>query len=97
MTQWMEYSTSSLGVPMGELWPGQVEHYRAYDAMMTEFATTGVYRDPVGGRVFPPGRAMLREPNREERRRLDRWRTTGKVKGTTRATKFIQPCGSKVG
>ncbi len=57
-----------------EVWPGQHEHHRQYEAMLAEHATTGVYRDPVTGRVFPPGSAMLRDPNREQRRRLAKWR-----------------------
>ncbi len=57
-----------------ELWPGQHEHQRQYDAMLVEHAASGVYRDPVTGCVFPPGNAMLRDPNRVQRRRLAAWR-----------------------
>ncbi len=65
---------------MRELWPGQHEHHRHHDLMMAEHATTGIYRDPVSGREFPPGGAMLRDPNREQRRRLAAWRASGKVR-----------------
>lgn len=62
-----------------ETWPGQREHHRHHDLMVAEHATTGVYRDPVSGRVFPPGQSMKRDPNRRERRRLEVWRRTGKA------------------
>ena len=62
-----------------ETWPGQHEHHRHHELMTTEHATTGVYRDPVSGRTFPPGQCMKREPNRKERRRLEVWRRTGKA------------------
>lgn len=41
----------------------------------------GRYLDPVSGRWFPRGQAMVRNPSREERRRLARWRRTGKCAG----------------
>lgn len=62
-----------------EQWPGQFAHWAAYEAMVGEHRMTGVYRDPVSGKQFPFGLQMKREPNREERRRLKRWRATGKV------------------
>ena len=63
-----------------EAWPGQHEHHRQHDLMMAEHTATGIYRDPVSGREFPPGGVMLRDPNREQRRRLKAWRASGKVR-----------------
>lgn len=40
------------------------------------------YLDPVSGRRFPKGKAMTMNPCRADRRRLARWRRTGKVKGS---------------
>lgn len=56
------------------------KHNEQVAEMDAEAARTGVYRDPVSGRKFPPGLHMKRDPNRDERRRLEHWRRTGKVK-----------------
>jgi hypothetical protein len=64
-----------------EAWPGQKLHHSQYAAMVEEHARTGMYRDPVTGKMFPQGLHMKREPSREERRRLKKWRATGKVVG----------------
>ena len=45
------------------------------------YGTTGRYRDPVSGRLFPKGLAAKLDPSREERRRLERWRRTGRIRG----------------
>ena len=39
----------------------------------------GRYTDPVSGRLFPEGSKLVKNPSREERRRLKHWRKTGKV------------------
>lgn len=48
---------------------------------MGTYGNTGRYRDPVSGRLFPRGRRMVMGPSRAERRRLERWRRTGRVSG----------------
>jgi hypothetical protein len=54
-------------------------HAEAYAAMMKTHATTGEYVDPISGKTFPLGNVMKEHPNREERRRLDRWRYSGAI------------------
>jgi hypothetical protein len=66
---WPKHSVATSGyhfardlasIAPGETWPGQAEHHRHHGLMLAEHATTGIYRDPVSGRTFPPGQAMLR-------------------------------------
>lgn len=57
-----------------EQWPGQHEHWRQYDQMMAESEKGGPYIDPVSGKPFPKGQCMLRDPNRTQRRVLEKWR-----------------------
>lgn len=55
------------------------EHAENYALMMDNFKILGKYIDPVSGKEFPPGQQMLEHPNRVQRRRLDKWRKTGKI------------------
>lgn len=60
-------------------------HKEAYQIMMeTGPNSEGRYLDPVSNRLFPVGRTMLEKPNRKQRRRLEAWRRTGRVKGLAR-------------
>lgn len=56
------------------------KHNRLVDIMRDSGTTEdGRYRDPVSHRLFPANCEMVKNPSREERRRLERWRKTGKV------------------
>lgn len=59
------------------------QHNAQVDAMLQggTYGSTGRYRDPVSGRLFPRGLHMVHDATRPERQRLKRWRRTGKVKG----------------
>ncbi len=48
------------------------EHNRHVAEMEARHAETGQYIDPVTGRELPT--PLVRDPNREQRRRLARWR-----------------------
>lgn len=58
-----------------------MSHNDVVDAMLAAgtYGATGRYRDPVSGRLFPRGMEAKHDPNRDERRRLRKWRRTGKV------------------
>ena len=43
------------------------------------YEETGKWIDPQTGKEFPPGVKLCPNPNRAERRRLERWRATGKA------------------
>jgi len=59
----------------------QERHNRQVAEMYrTGLDDAGLYTDPVTGRKFPSGRRIKMNPNRAERRRLARWRRTGRVK-----------------
>jgi len=55
------------------------EHAANYALMLENFRKTGKYIDPESGKEFPPGQQMLEHPNRVQRRRLEKWRNTGKI------------------
>lgn len=59
------------------------DHNAIVHAMLAggTYADTGRYRDPVSGRLFPLGQHAKLDPSRDERRRLARWRRTGRVHG----------------
>lgn len=42
---------------------------------------TGRYLDPVSGRLFPANQVMRIDPCREDRRRLKKWRRSGRAPG----------------
>lgn len=73
-----------------------MEIHNAHVAAMEEnFVKTGRWIDPVSGKEFPRGQLMKRDPNREERRRLERWRKTWKVAPVAGSNATPIPVGSK--
>lgn len=71
-------------------------HNAHVTAMEENFVKTGRWIDPVSGKEFPRGQLMKRDPNREERRRLERWRkTSGKVAPAAGSNATPIPVGSK--
>lgn len=52
----------------------QMPHNDCVALMEKNYQKTGKYIDPKTGKEFPPGRKMMKDPNRSQRRALEQWR-----------------------
>ncbi len=51
-------------------------HNALVEEMEAEHARTGLWRDPISGKLVPTGKVIKRNPNRAERRALAAWRSS---------------------